>query len=89
MIGARVWVRVPSEKTSLGIGRRPCSNGSRRGRRRIGLGLEEAGGTAPAPVAGEDPGGSSVIIDFVEKRRMKEEVEISEREYGGGSGLVY
>lgn len=32
--GARV--RVPSEKMSLGMGRSPCSKGSRRGRRRSG-----------------------------------------------------
>lgn len=31
-----VRVRVPSVKMSLGMGRRPCSKGSRRGRRRRG-----------------------------------------------------
>lgn len=40
-----IRVRVPSVNTSLGIGRRPCSNGSRRGRRRRGEDDDDDGGS--------------------------------------------
>lgn len=85
-------VRVPSEKMSLGMGRRPCSKVSRRGRRRRWRGAEEveegcgSGGSASMFVCSMDEGdrrewgGGLIGSEDESVRRSSEEDRPLERE---------
>lgn len=85
MSGIRVW--VGSVKTSFGIGRRPCSKGSRLGRRRetgFGVGFEFGFGFGSLAVDEDDVEGSITMgslmaLSLGEREREKVVLQIFEK----------